>query len=64
MTFDATVNPVVYEGGIPVYIDTERDTWNILAVKTSWLSRATLRRKTPRLYPLVGERWETYAQTE
>ena len=29
MTFDATVNPVVYEGGIPVFIDTERETWNM-----------------------------------
>lgn len=29
MTFDATVNPVVYEGGIPVFIDTEYDTWNM-----------------------------------
>ena len=29
MTFDATVNPVVYEGGIPVFIDTEADTWNM-----------------------------------
>lgn len=29
MTFSATVNPVVYEGGIPVFIDSERDTWNI-----------------------------------
>ena len=29
MTFDATVNPVVYEHGIPVFIDTERDTWNM-----------------------------------
>ena len=29
MTFSATVNPVVYEGGIPVFIDTERDTWNM-----------------------------------
>ena len=28
MTFDATVNPVVYEGGVPVFIDTEYDTWN------------------------------------
>lgn len=28
-TFDATVNPVVYEGGIPVFIDTEYDTWNM-----------------------------------
>ena len=29
MTFCATVNPVVYEGGIPVFIDSERDTWNM-----------------------------------
>ena len=29
VTFDATVNPVVYEGGTPVYVDTERDTWNM-----------------------------------
>lgn len=28
-TFDATLNPVVYEGGIPVFIDTERDSWNM-----------------------------------
>lgn len=29
MTFAATLNPVVYEHGIPVFIDTERDTWNM-----------------------------------
>ena len=29
MTFDATLNPVVYEGGIPIFIDTDRDTWNM-----------------------------------
>lgn len=29
MTFDATVNPIVYEGGIPVFIDTEEETWNM-----------------------------------
>jgi len=29
MTFSATLNPVVYEGGIPVFIDTERDSWNM-----------------------------------
>ena len=29
MTFDATVNPVTYEGGVPVFIDTEYDTWNM-----------------------------------
>lgn len=29
MTFAATVNPVVYESGVPVFIDTESDTWNM-----------------------------------
>ena len=29
MTFDATVDPVVYEGGVPVFIDTEYETWNM-----------------------------------
>lgn len=29
MTFAATVNPIVYEGGVPVFVDTERDTWNM-----------------------------------
>ena len=29
MTIDATLNPVVYEGGIPVFIDTEAESWNM-----------------------------------
>ncbi len=29
MTFCATVNPVIYEGGIPVFIDSEYETWNM-----------------------------------
>lgn len=29
MTFDAAVNPVVYEGGVPVFIDSEYETWNM-----------------------------------
>lgn len=29
MTFCATLNPVVYEGGIPVFIDTDPATWNM-----------------------------------
>ena len=29
MTFAATVNPICYEGGTPVFIDTEYDTWNM-----------------------------------
>lgn len=44
MTFDATVNPVVYEGGVPVFIDTEYETWNMDAVAL---------RKAFELYPEV-----------
>lgn len=29
MTFGATVNPVAYEGGVPVFVDSEYDTWNM-----------------------------------
>ncbi|MBQ0104488.1 MAG: aminotransferase class I/II-fold pyridoxal phosphate-dependent enzyme, partial [Armatimonadetes bacterium] len=29
MTFVATCSPIVYEGGIPIFIDTEYDTWNM-----------------------------------
>lgn len=29
MTFGATVNPVAYEGGEAIFIDTEYDTWNM-----------------------------------
>lgn len=29
LTFAATVNPVIYEGATPVFIDSERDSWNM-----------------------------------
>ena len=29
LTFCATINPILYEGGIPVFIDSERETWNM-----------------------------------
>lgn len=29
VTFAATINPVMYEGGEPIFIDTEYDTWNM-----------------------------------
>ena len=29
MTFAATVNPICYEGGVPVFIDSEYETWNM-----------------------------------
>ena len=29
LTFSATCNPIVYEKAVPVFIDSERDTWNM-----------------------------------
>ena len=29
MTFSASANPIVYQGAIPIFIDSERETWNI-----------------------------------
>jgi pyridoxal phosphate-dependent aminotransferase EpsN len=29
LTFSATVNPVIYEGAVPVFIDSDRETWNM-----------------------------------
>lgn len=29
LTFGATVNPIVYEGGEPIFIDSEYETWNM-----------------------------------
>ncbi len=29
MTFSASANPIRYQGGIPVFIDSERETWNM-----------------------------------
>ena len=29
MTFAASLNPVVYEGGTPIFIETEKDSWNM-----------------------------------
>lgn len=29
MTFSASANPVVYQGATPVFVDSERDSWNI-----------------------------------
>lgn len=29
LTFSASVNPISYEGGVQVFVDSERDTWNM-----------------------------------
>lgn len=28
-TFSASVNPILYEGGVPVFVDSEKETWNM-----------------------------------
>ena len=28
-TFSGSVNPIIYQGGVPVMVDSERDTWNM-----------------------------------
>ena len=32
MTFSATVNPIVYLGAMPIFIDSESDTWNMCPI--------------------------------
>ncbi len=32
MTFSASANPITYQGAIPVFVDSESDTWNICPV--------------------------------
>ena len=51
MTFAATLNPVVYEGGIPVFIDTEASSWNMdpVALESIPCGRASGTRWTRRL---------------
>lgn len=36
LTFSATVNPVSYEGGVQVFVDSERETWNMDPTALEW----------------------------
>ena len=29
LTFAASANPIIYLGGIPVFVDSEKETWNL-----------------------------------
>lgn len=33
MTFSASANPIVYQGATPVFVDSEKDTWNICPIQ-------------------------------
>lgn len=41
MTFSASANPILYQGALPVFIDSEKDTWNLcpLALEEAILDR-------------------------
>ena len=47
MTFSASANPIVYQGAIPIFVDSERDTWNICpnALETAIKERISKGRK-------------------
>ena len=32
MTFSASANPILYQGAIPVFVDSEKDTWNMCPI--------------------------------
>src|SRR5690625_325382 len=32
MTFSASANPILYQGATPVFVDSEKDTWNICSI--------------------------------
>lgn len=49
LTFSASVNPVIYEGGIPVFIDSDFSSWNINpSLLAEELSHRRRRGKLPR----------------
>lgn len=41
-TFAASCNPITYQGGVPVLVDSEEDTWNM---SPEWLEKAIIDRK-------------------
>jgi len=47
-TFSASANPIVYQGAIPVFIDSEKDTWNM---SPEFLEEAILKLKTHNAKP-------------
>lgn len=50
LTFSATCNPIIYENATPVFIDSEKDTWNM---SPEALERAFEKYKTPKAVIVV-----------
>jgi pyridoxal phosphate-dependent aminotransferase EpsN len=54
LTFVASANPVLYEGGLPVFVDCDRASWNMdPALLAEELDRAARRGRLPRAVVLV-----------
>lgn len=54
LTFSASVNPIVYCGGIPVFIDSEPDSWNIDAnLLADLLAKRAQQNKLPKALMVV-----------
>lgn len=47
LTFSASANPIVYQGAIPVFVDSEEDTWNMcpIALETAIIDRLSQGKK-------------------
>jgi dTDP-4-amino-4,6-dideoxygalactose transaminase len=46
-TFSATINPVIYQGAVPIFVDSERESWNICPKEMAYAieNRLSLGRK-------------------
>lgn len=71
-TFAASANPIVYQGATPVYVDSERATWNIcpVALEAAIVDRIAVRGKAPKaiipvhLYGMPAQMEEVMAVAE
>jgi len=69
LTFCASANPIVYEGGIPVFIDSSAHTWNmdpgLLAEELARCTRAGKLPKAVMVVDLYGQSadWDSIRQT-
>lgn len=54
MTFSASANPIRYLGGIPVFIDSEKDTWNMdpVILEKAIIERITKGKKPKAIIPV------------
>ncbi|PSL03973.1 DegT/DnrJ/EryC1/StrS family aminotransferase [Cecembia rubra] len=62
LTFCASANPVKYLGGIPVFVDSEKDTWNMCPEAMEKAIQACLDGSIADSFPSVKELTKTFAR--